>query len=158
MLIVLIKSLLGEYGFNIEAVARPKPVGFVVKKLKPFQGKEWCVISYVDGKRKLKWFTNDEDAEEYATIQNRDRDDYGSKITLTAEQRFTLIKAEEIASRHSGATLLEGMRLYDAHLKELSKTVPFSVLATEIRVEYKRRIEAGEVRGLRQVETLNETL
>jgi hypothetical protein len=32
------------------------------------------------------------------------------------------------------------MRHYDAHLKELSKTVPFSVLATEIREEYKRRI------------------
>jgi integrase len=50
------------------------------------------------------------------------------------------------------------MRHYDAHLKELSKTVPFSILATEIRAEYKRRIEAGEVRGLRHVETLNETL
>jgi integrase len=158
VLIVLIKSLLGEYGFNIKDVARPKPVGFVVKQLKPFQGKEWCVISYVDGKRKLKWFASEEDAREYAAIQNRDREDYGSKIALSAEQRFTLIKAEEIASRHPGATVLDGMRHYDAHLKELSKTVPFSVLATEIREEYQRRIEAGEVRGLRHVETLNETL
>ena len=131
MLIVLIKSLLGGYGSNIEDVARPKPVGFVVKQLKPFQGKEWRVISYVDGQRKLKWFATDTDAMEYASVQNRDRDDYGSKITLTAEQRFTLIKAEEIASRHPGATVLDGMRHYDAHLKELSKTVPFSVLAAE---------------------------
>ena len=89
-------------------MARPKPVGFVVKQLKPFQGKEWCVISYVDGKRKLKWFANETDAKEYAAINNRDRDDYGSKITLTTEQRFTLIKAEEIASRHPGATVLDG--------------------------------------------------
>jgi hypothetical protein len=103
VLIALIKTLLGEYGFNIEAVARPKPVGFVVKQLKPFQGKEWCVISYVDGKRKLKWFASEADAREYAAIQNRDRDDYGSKIALTAEQRFTLIQAEEIASRHPAA-------------------------------------------------------
>lgn len=139
-------------------VARPKPVGFVVKKLKPFQGREWCVIGYVDGKRKPKWFTSEKDAKEYAVIQNRDRDDYGAKINLTAEQRFTLIKAEEIASRHPGATVLDGMRHYDAHLKELSKTVLFSILATEIRTEYKRRIEAREVRGLRHVETLNETL
>jgi hypothetical protein len=71
---------------------------------------------------------------------------------------LTLIQAEEIASRHPGATVLDWIRHYDAHLKELSKTVPFSVLATEIREEYKRRIEAGEVRGLRHVETLNETL
>jgi hypothetical protein len=69
----------------------------------------------VDGKRKLKWFASETDAREYATVQNRDRDDYGSKITLIAEQRFTLIKAEEIASRHPGATVLEGMRHYDAH-------------------------------------------
>ena len=62
------------------------------------------MISYVDGKRKLKWFATEEDAIEYAAIQNRDRDDYGSKIKLPAEQRFTLIKAEEIASRHPGAT------------------------------------------------------
>jgi hypothetical protein len=40
-----------------------------VKKLKPFQGKEWCVISYVDGKRKLKWFANEEDAKEYAPFK-----------------------------------------------------------------------------------------
>jgi hypothetical protein len=78
------------------------------------------VISYVDGKRKLKWFANDEDAKEYAAIKNWDRDDYGSKINLTAEQRFTLIKAEEIASRHPGATVPDGMRHYDAHLKELA--------------------------------------
>jgi hypothetical protein len=63
-------------------------VGFVVKQLKPFQGKVWCVISYVDGKRKLKWFASEENAREYADVQNRDRDDYGSKITLTAEQRL----------------------------------------------------------------------
>ena len=102
---VLIKSLLGGHGFNIEDVARPKPVEFVVKQLKPFQGKEWCVIGQLDGKRKPKWFASEVDAREYATVQNRDRDDYGSKITLTTEQRFTLIKARRdrvSASRCNG--------------------------------------------------------
>jgi hypothetical protein len=37
----------------------------------------------------------------------------------------TLIKAEEIARRHPGATVLDGMRHDDAHLKELSKAFPF---------------------------------
>jgi hypothetical protein len=78
--------------------------------------------------------------------------------SLSPPNSDSLIKAEEIASRHPGATVLLGMRYYDAHLKELSKTVPFSVLATDIREEYQCRIEAGEVRGLRHVEALNETL
>ena len=59
---VLIKSLLGGHGFNIEDVARPKPVEFVVKQLKPFQGKEWCVIGQLDGKRKpnhARWIRPD---------------------------------------------------------------------------------------------------
>jgi hypothetical protein len=112
----------------------------------------------VNGERKHFWFDAEKAAKRFAAEHNQDRDDYGSKIVLTAEQRFTLIQAEEIASRHPGATILEGMRLYDAHLKELSKTVPLSVLTPEIRDEYKRRIGAGEVRGLRHVETLNETL
>ncbi len=92
------RTLLGDYGSDNQSMARPKPVGFVVKQLKPFQGKEWCVISYADGKRKLKWFATKTEAKEYATVHNQDRDDYGSKNILTAEQRFTLIKAEEIAS------------------------------------------------------------
>jgi site-specific recombinase XerD len=57
-----------------------------------------------------------------------------------------------------GKTIRDALNFYLPHLKSLSTTVPFSVLATEFRTECNRRLTAKEVKGTRHVETLRETL
>ena len=43
-------------------MAKPKPIGWKYKKSKPFNGKEWRVWGYVDGKRKQYWFSTEKAA------------------------------------------------------------------------------------------------
>jgi hypothetical protein len=43
-------------------MAKPRPTHFSVKKSKPFQGREWRVTGYTDGKRKQFWFATEKEA------------------------------------------------------------------------------------------------
>jgi hypothetical protein len=65
-------------------MARPKPVGFAVRKSSPFNGKEWRVTGYLDGKRKQFWFASEKEARKEAADRNREREAYGSKVNLDA--------------------------------------------------------------------------
>ena len=69
-------------------MAKPRPTHFSVKKSKPFQGREWRVIGYPDGKRKQFWFATEKEARADAAYRNREREAYGSKVNIDAELRL----------------------------------------------------------------------
>jgi hypothetical protein len=81
-------------------MARPKPIGFEVKKSAPFNGKEWRVTGYLDGKRKQFWFSTEREARREAADRNRERDAYGSKVNLDSEARLEAYRAAELLRPH----------------------------------------------------------
>src|SRR5438132_3600695 len=87
-------------------MAKPRPTHFSVKKSKPFQGREWRVIGYTDGKRKQFWFATEKEARADAAYRNREREAYGSKVNIDAELRLEAFRASEILKPH-GHTILD---------------------------------------------------
>ena len=79
-------------------MARPKPIGFEVKKSAPFNGKEWRVTGYLDGKRKQFWFATEREARREAADRNREREAYGSKVNLDAEARLEALPSRRATS------------------------------------------------------------
>ena len=128
-------------------MAKPKPIGWKYKKSKPFNGKEWQVWGYVDGKRKQYWFSTEKAAKADITDRNQERDAYGSKLNLDSEARLEAFRAAELLAPHN-KTIMDAVRYYLAHLATVSASVPFSTLAQRIRDEFKRRKEANEVCSL----------
>jgi integrase len=137
-------------------MAKPKPVGFQWKKSKPFAGKEYRVWGYEDGKRKQYWFATEKEAKSDCADRNQEREAYGSKVNLDSESRLEAFRAAELLRPH-GKTLMDAVWHYLTYLKQLSTSVPFSVLATQVRSEFKRRKQSNEV-SERHAKTLNETL
>ena len=137
-------------------MAKPKPVGFQWKKSKPFAGKEYRVWRYVDGKRKQYWFATAKEAKADCADRNQEREAYGSKVNLDSEARLEAFRAAELLRPH-GKTVLDAVRYYLSHLNQLSASVPFSALASQVRSEFKRRKQSNEV-SERHAKTLNETL
>lgn len=137
-------------------MARPKPIGFVVKKSAPFNGKEWRVFGYSDGKRKQFWFATEREAKREAADRNREREAYGSRVNLDSEARLEAYRASELLRPH-GKTILDAVRYYLDHLEKVSYSVPFSALAEQVRAEFGRRLAKNEVSN-RHAESLEETL
>jgi len=135
---------------------KPKPTTFEVRKSKPFCGKEWRVIGYVDGKRKQFWYATEKQARAEAAWRNQERSAYGSKVNLDSELRLEAYRANELLKPHN-KTILDAVNHYRAHLSTLASSVSFSVLVGKIRAEYKRRREKNETSD-RNVETLESTL
>jgi hypothetical protein len=127
-----------------------------VRKSSPFNGKEWRVTGYLDGKRKQFWFAAEKDARREAADRNREREAYGSKVNLDSEARLEAYRANELL-RPYGKTILEAVRFYLEHLNNLSYSVPFSTPAERVRTEFARRLEKDEV-SERHAESLRETL
>jgi len=127
-----------------------------VRKSSPFNGKEWRVTGYLDGKRKQFWFATEKEARREAADRNREREAYGSKVNLDSEARLEAYRANELL-RPRGKTILEAVRFYLEHLNNLSYSVPFSTLAERVRAEFARRLEKDEV-SERHAESLRETL
>jgi integrase len=109
-----------------------------------------------DGKRKQYWFATEKEAKSDCADRNQEREAYGSKVNLDSESRLEAFRAAELLRPH-GKTLMDAVWHYLTHLKQLSTSVPFSVLATQVRSEFKRRKQSNEV-SERHVKTLNETL
>ena len=137
-------------------MARPKPIGFTVRKSKSFNGKEWRVFGYLDGKRKQFWFASEKEARREAADRNREREAYGSKVNLDSEARLEAYRASELLRPH-GKTILEAVRYYLDHLEKIAYSVPFVTLADRVRSEVARRLEKDEV-SERHAESLRETL
>jgi integrase len=137
-------------------MARPKPIGFEVKKSAPFNGKEWRVTGYLDGKRKQFWFATEREARREAADRNREREAYGSKVNLDAEARLEAYRAAELLRPH-GKTISDAVRYYLEHLEKAAYSVPFSDLAERVREEFARRLAKDEV-SERHAQSLRETL
>ena len=137
-------------------MARPKPIGFEVKKSAPFNGKEWRVTGYLDGKRKQFWFSTEREARREAADRNRERDAYGSKVNLDSEARLEAYRAAELLRPH-GKTISDAVRYYLEHLEKAAYSVPFSDLAGRVREEFARRLAKDEV-SERHAQSLRETL
>ena len=138
------------------SMPKPRPTTFEVRKSKPFCGKEWRVIGYVDGKRKQFWYATEKQARAEAAWRNQERSAYGSKVNLDSELRLEAYRANELLKPHN-KTILDAVNHYRAHLSTLASSVSLSVLAEKIRAEYKRRRENNETSD-RNVETLESTL
>ena len=111
---------------------------------------------YVDGQRKQYWFATEKKAKADCADRNQEREAYGSKVNLDSETRLEAFRAAELLRPH-GKTLMDAVRHYLSQLNQLSASVPFSVLAAQVRSEFKRRKQSNEV-SERHAKTLNETL
>jgi hypothetical protein len=100
-------------------MARPRPMGFVVKRQKPFQGKEWLVYGYEGEKRKQYWFFTEDDAKADAADRNREREAYGSKVNLDAEARLEAFRGADKLKPHK-KTISDAVQYYLDHLEKIS--------------------------------------
>jgi hypothetical protein len=140
----------------MKGMPKSKPTQFEVRKSKPFNGKEWRVTGYVDGRRKQFWFANEKKAKAEAAWRNREMAAYGSKINLDAELRLEASRARDLLAG-TGISILEAVRIALAHRELLSRSKPFAAFAAEYREEIKLRHDCGRLRP-RAEESLRETL
>jgi integrase len=132
---------------------RPRPTLFEVRK--PTKGK-WRIVGFVDGLRKQFWFNSEKEAKQGAKDRNDELIAHGSQVALSPLNRMRSINAvERLAPYHK--TIDDAVEFYLKYLKQHSASVPFSALATQVRAEFKRRLEKNEVSD-RHSESLNETL
>ena len=126
-------------------MAKPKPTLFEVRKSAPFNGKEWRVIGYVDGKRKQYWFSTKKEAKKDADDRNQERTAYGSKINLDADARFEAAKAANLLKPY-GKTILDAVQFYLEYLDKQTTSITASELCVRVLSEFERRLAAGEIR------------
>jgi integrase len=143
----------GTVVFNM---ARPLPLGFEVRESKPFNGKKWRVIGYVNGERKQCWFSTEKEAKANAADRNGEMKAYGTRVNLDSEARLEAFRGAERLRPH-GKTVTHAVDFLLAHLERQSASVPFSTLAAQVRQEFGRRVKANEVSD-RHAESLRETL
>ena len=132
---------------------RPRPTLFEVRK--PTNGK-WRIVGFVDGVRKQFWFHSEKEAKQAAKDRNDELIAHGSQVALSPLNRMRSINAaERLAPYHK--TIDDAVEFYLKYLKQHSASVPFSALATQVRAEFKRRLEKNEV-SERHSKSLSETL
>src|ERR1700693_1039232 len=132
---------------------RPRPTLFEVRK--PTNGK-WRIVGFVDGVRKQFWFHSEKEAKQAAKDRNDELIAHGYQVALSPLNRMrTINAAERLAPYHK--TIDDAVEFYLKYLKQHSASVPFSALATQVRAEFKRRLEKNEVSD-RHSESLSETL
>jgi SOS response associated peptidase (SRAP) len=68
-------------------MAKPRPSTFKLRKSRPFNGKEWRVFGYVDGKRKQYWFSTEKEARTDLRDPNAQLAAHGSDLILTNSER-----------------------------------------------------------------------
>jgi integrase len=124
-------------------MAKPKPTEFQVRKSSPFNGRQWRVIGYIDGKRKQYWFSTEKEAKADAADRNRERSAYGSKVNLDSDARLEAFRASELLRPH-GKTILDAVHFYLSHLARLSASIPVTEFAGKVRLEFDRRKTTGE--------------
>src|SRR3984893_6624803 len=132
---------------------RPRPALFEVRK--PTNGK-WRIVVFVTVFRKQFWFDSEKETKQAAKDRNDELIAHGSQVALSPLNRMRSINAaERLAPYHK--TIDDAVEFYLKYLKQPSASVPFSALATQVRAEFKRRLEKNEVSD-RHSESLNETL
>lgn len=136
---------------------RKRPTLFEVRySERPNRDRHWRIVGFVNGKRTQFWFRSEKGAKTAAADKNAEITAYGTQIALSAADRVRVISATERLAPF-GRTIDDAVNFYLNHLSQVSSSVHFSTLATQIRSEFKRRVEANEVSD-RHVESLQETL
>jgi hypothetical protein len=137
-------------------MAKPKPIGFEVRKSAPFNGKEWRVVGYEGTKRKQYWFATEKEAKKDASDRNQERSAYGSKLNLDSSLRFEALKAVDLLQPF-GKSLLDAVNFYTAHLAKMTSSITVGELCDRVTVEFKRRKTTGEASN-RHYTSMIETL
>jgi integrase len=137
-------------------MAKPRPTQFSVRKSKPFQGKTWRVIGYVDGRRKQFWFATEKEAKAEAAWRNKEIEAYGTKLHLDAAVRIEASRASDLLAPY-GTSLLGAVQFYLAHRDQVIRSIPFAAFALEYRKDAQARLASGGLRP-RAAESLRETL
>jgi integrase len=131
---------------------RPRPTLFEVRK--PTNGK-WRIVGFVNGVRKQYWFKSEKDAKQAANDRNAEVIAHGTQVSLDPLNRMRALNAIERLAPYN-KTIDDAVDFYVRYLKEHHASVPFSVLATQVRAEFKRRLSENQVSD-RHAESLNET-
>jgi hypothetical protein len=117
-----------------------------------------AIIGRPNGKRVRLLYPSEEKAQVEATVRNSRMRKLGQDAAAIDNALIVMAVESASALKPYGKTIRDAVNFYLPHLKSLSATVPFSVLATEFRKECNRRLTAKEVKGTRHIETLRETL
>jgi hypothetical protein len=122
---------------------KKRPKEWVVRHSKvPNRGNHWRVIGYPrGGRRKQYWHPTEKEA--LADAADRNAEDR-EPVALSAIDRVRAANGIERLTPHN-KTLDDAVNFYLAHLKKSTSSVPFSVLATEVRAEFKRRVQMNEI-------------
>jgi integrase len=135
---------------------KPRPTQFEVRRSKPYHGKAWRIVGYVDGKLKQHWFATEKEAKAEAAWRNREIAAYGSKITIDAELRLEASRARDLLEG-TGLSILDAVRTALEHRQLVIRSKPFATFAAEYREEINDRLSTGRLRP-RAAESLRETL
>lgn len=137
-------------------MAKPRPTQFSVRKSKPFQGKQWRVVGYVDGQRKQYWFATEKEAKKEAAWRNKEIEAYGTKLNVSSELRLEATRADDLL-KGTGLSILDTVRIALKHRDLLVRSKPFAAFAQEYRQEIASRLASSSLRP-RAAESLRETL
>jgi integrase len=117
----------------------------------------WYIIGRPNGKRQRAWFPTKEKAQAEATERNLKMRKLGEESVTVDNSLIVMAQQGAELLRPHRKNIMDAVRYYLGHLNQLSYSVPFRALATQVRSEFKRRLQANEVSD-RHAESLSETL
>jgi integrase len=118
---------------------------------------KWYIIGRPAGKRIRAWFATKEQAEAEATERNLKMRKLGeTAVTLDHDLLSAATEAATLL-RPYGKNLRDAVAFYVGHLKVLSASILGSKLCERVKVEFERRVQAGEA-SARHAESMRETL
>jgi integrase len=132
---------------------RPRPALFEVRKS---ANNQWRIVGFVNGVRKQFWFKTETAAKQAVKNRNAELIAHGTQVSLDPVNRMRALNAIGRLSPFN-RTIDDAVDFYVKYLKEHHASIPFSTLATQVRAEFRRRLEKNEVSD-RHAESLEETL
>jgi integrase len=124
---------------------RKRPTLFEVRySEKPNRDNHWRIVGFIDGKRTQYWYKSEKEAKVAAADKNAEITAYGTQVALSPADRMRASNAADRLTPY-GKTIDDAVNFYTEYLQRQSASVPFATFATEVRTEFKRRLEANEV-------------
>ena len=100
----------------------------------------WYIIGRPNGKRQRAWFPTKEKAQAEATERNLKMRKLGEESVAVDNSLIVMAQKGAELLRPHGKNIMDAVRYYLGHLNQLSYSVPFRALATQVRSEFKRRL------------------
>jgi hypothetical protein len=136
---------------------RKRPALFEVRySEKPNRDNHWRIVGFVNGKRTQYWYKTEEDAEAAAADKNAEITAYGTQIALSSVDRVRAFNAADRLAPF-GKTIDDAVNFYLEYLNRVSSTVPFELLAKQIREDFARRRKRNQTSD-KHVESLEYVL